>query len=123
MEDILQGQKDICDLLEVSARQSARLAQENEALKLASSPRAHACIQGIIERCFAPIDVRDFYSVVGLLLCQLYSLRLKLKDDDDHYYHRNDLPFDNDVADKLNKEILELKKALREKKLKNNEVD
>ena len=73
-----QAGSDICDVLESAAIEATSLS-DKESIQLASCPRAHACLQGLVERRFHPIHLRDFYSVINYLLLRL-SLLLHEKD-------------------------------------------
>lgn len=117
------GSADICDILESAATEAASLS-DKETIQLASCPRAHACLQGVVERQFHPIHLRDFYSVINYLLLRL-SLLLRERDSD----------FANDEGKggvgggisapevaKLKRQVDELQRKNKERKAKYEEV-
>lgn len=44
---------------------------DDDMIQLASSPVAHSIVQGMVERHFHTIHLRDFYSVINYLLLKL----------------------------------------------------
>lgn len=71
-KDLLR--RDVCDLIDQGAVECTRTIDQS-LLQLASSPKAHSCVQGVVERRFHPLHIRDFYSVINILLLQLLIAR------------------------------------------------
>ena len=69
--------RDVCDLIEESAIQCTRNVSQS-LFQAATNPKAHSCVQGVVERRFYPVHIRDFYSVINLLLLQMLLLRRRL---------------------------------------------
>ena len=114
---------DVCEYLETSAKESAQSFQQ-EMIQLATSPRAHACVPGLVERRFHSIHLRDFYSVVNFLLLQLYVIR---RERSEYCEGTGDTTTTTNVSNseqvmKLKKQINDLEKKRRETKLKYDEV-
>lgn len=65
---------DVCAALEKSAQENTRYVSE-DLIRAAASPRARSCLQGLVERYFHPIHLREYYSVLSLVLLQLYLIR------------------------------------------------
>lgn len=103
--------KDVCDILEDSAKECVEVYDQH-IIQLATCPRAHASVQGLVERNFHPSHMRDFYSVINFLLLQLYLIR------------RDRAPSDKerDEVSKLKKHISNLEKKRVESKKKYEEV-
>lgn len=112
-----QAGSDICDVLESAAIEATSLS-DKESIQLASSPRAHACLQGLVERRFHPIHLRDFYSVINYLLLRL-SLLLQEKDSNERGGGGEGAAAE--VA-KLKRQVAELQRKNKERKAKYDEV-
>ena len=110
---------DVCDILENSAKESAKHS-DHECIQLASSPRAHACVQSLVERQFHPIHLRDYCSVINLLLLQLCLLREQASDEKERPEGR--LSPDIDELTKLKQQVHDLKRKNKERKAKYEEV-
>lgn len=104
-EKLFQG--DICDLLEETAISIVSEADQ-ESIQVASCPRAHACVQGLVERRFHPIHLRDFYSVINYLLLRLHLLEERSEEERE--------------VSKLKKQLTELQRKNRDRKSKYEEV-
>ena len=112
-QDLLQ--RDVCDLIEESAIECT-LDVSQKLVQMASSPKAHACVQGVLERRFYPIHVRELYSVMNLLLLQLLMLRPGTEKGD-----AGSLPSACD-AEGMKKRILELEREVKDSKKRYKEV-
>ena len=115
MVSSLSFQGDVCDILDEAATSAAAEA-EPESIQLASCPRAHASVQGLVERRFHPIHLRDFYSVINYLLLRLF-LSSGRKGDSHPVSTREDKEITS-----LKRQVAELHRKNRERKAKYEEV-
>ena len=65
---------DLYAALEKSSQESTRYVND-DLIRAAASSRARSCLQSLVERYFHPIHLREYYSVLSLLLLQLYLVR------------------------------------------------
>ncbi len=77
-KDLLR--RDVYDLLEESAVDCTHNITQ-DLIQVATSPKAHGCVQGVVERRFYPMHIRDYYSVINILLLQLLLLRQRTTGD------------------------------------------
>lgn len=91
--------QNICEILEESAVDSAREADQST-VAMASSPTALGAVHAVLERRFHPIHLRDHSAVVNLLLIQLYLLRCELASRDN----------DKESVSQLQQQIKQLQK-------------
>ena len=116
-KDLLR--RDVYDLLEESAIECTHDVSQ-DLVQMATSPKAHGCVQGIVERRFYPMHIRDYYSVINILLLQLLLLRQRITGDKMVDEARSKSSVCNTEA--MQRKILLLERDVKESKKRYKEV-
>ena len=119
MEEKELLRRNVCDLIEESAIECTHNVSQN-LLQIATTPKAHSCVQGVVERRFYPLHVRDFYSVINVLLLQMLLLRQRLYGDGRREDGGNNSSCSGDKA--MQRKVLILEQEVKESKKRYKEV-